>query len=267
MSWAEDSGARGAELRLEGIVAGYGDEPVVKGVDLRVPRGRVVAIVGPNGAGKSTLLKATLGLVRVRSGHVWLGSADVTNQPLEELARMGIGYVPQGDNVFDSLRVVENLEMGAFTVPRAQRAARIEAVLELFPQLRSMMRRYAGNLSGGERKMVAVGRVLMPDPAVLLLDEPTAGLAPELTRQVLSGQVRMLAELGKAVVVVEQKAHAALEAADDAAVLVGGTVAMSGTAAEILADKRMAELFLGGPTAVTAPAESARGAGPTAPEE
>lgn len=238
--------AASPDLICEHVVAGYSDVPVLHGVSLTAAAGRVLAVVGPNGAGKSTLLKAMLGLVRVREGQVRLGSKDITNQPLEELARSGVGYVPQGEDVFDTLRVTENLDMGGFTMTRPDRQARIEAVLEIFPALRRLTHRYAGTLSGGERKMVALARVLMPDPAVLLLDEPTAGLAIELTTMVLEQQVRLLAELGKAVVLVEQKAEAALQVADDAAVLVGGDIAVTGSGTEILESEDVGEIFLGG---------------------
>jgi ABC-type branched-subunit amino acid transport system ATPase component len=239
-------GPAGPSLQCEGLVAGYGDAPVLRGVSLSASAGRVLCVVGPNGAGKSTLLRALLGLVRVRSGRVLLGGTDVTNKPLEELARNGIGYVPQGEDVFDTLRVTENLDMGGFILSRAARQERADAVLEIFPALRRLTRRYAGTLSGGERKMVALARVLMSDPAVLLLDEPTAGLAAELTRMVLEEQVRLLADIGKAVLLVEQKAEAALSVADDAAVLVNGEIALVGSGAEVLANEDVGEIFLGG---------------------
>lgn len=241
-------------LSAEHIVAGYGEAPVIKDVTLQVGGGQVLAVVGPNGAGKSTMLKAMLGIVRVRQGTVRLNGAEITNRPLEELARMGVGYVPQGEDVFDTLRVSENLEMGGFILGKKDRPLRMEAVLEIFPQLKGMLRRYAGTLSGGERKMVAIARVLMPDPIALLLDEPTAGLSPELTKRVLEEQVGLLKHLGKAVLIVEQKAEAALKVADLAAVLVSGEVAMQGTGEEILKSPEVGEVFLGG---------KARGAKPT----
>lgn len=241
-------------LSAEHIVAGYGEAPVIKDVTLQVGGGQVLAVVGPNGAGKSTMLKAMLGIVRVRQGTVRLNGAEITNRPLEDLARMGVGYVPQGEDVFDTLRVSENLEMGGFILSKKDRPHRMEAVLEIFPQLKGMLRRYAGTLSGGERKMVAIARVLMPDPIALLLDEPTAGLSPELTKRVLEEQVGLLKQLGKAVLIVEQKAEAALKVADLAAVLVSGEVAMRGTGEEILKSPEVGEVFLGG---------KARGAKPT----
>ena len=233
-------------LQAQGLVAGYGGAPVIEGVSVAVRAGEVLAVVGPNGAGKSTLLKAMLGIVHVHGGSVHLGGRDITSVALEDLARMGIGYVPQGEDVFDTLRVQENLEMGGFILGRRERATRVAAVLDVFPQLRGLMSRYAGTLSGGERKMVAVARVLMPDPQALLLDEPTAGLSPELTRHVLEEQVRLLAGLGKAVVIVEQKAEAALRVADAAVVLVAGRVALRGTGLEILQNPEVGEIFLRG---------------------
>jgi ABC-type branched-subunit amino acid transport system ATPase component len=229
-----------------GLTAGYGDIPVVRDVSVSVRSGQIAALVGPNGAGKSTLLKAILGLARVMSGQVLLDGRDVTGLPLQQLARRGVGYVPQVDDVFGTLRVSENLEMGGYLLPRAERAARAEAVLEVFPHLRPRLHRFVGTMSGGERKMAAVARALMLSPRVLVLDEPTAGLSPELTSVVLSGQLRTLADAGHAVLLVEQKAHAALALADWAYVLTGGTVAMSAPAAEVLADPSIGELFLGG---------------------
>lgn len=235
-------------LATRGLVAGYGDIVIIHGVDIDVPSGRLVAVVGPNGAGKSTLLKAILSLSKVMDGHVMLDGVEVTGQPLEVLARRGIGYVPQVDDVFESLRVSENLEMGGYLLDKNERAVRVEEVLEVFPALKPKMKRYLGTMSGGERKMTAVARALMLRPRVLVLDEPTAGLSPALTRVVLEEQARYLADHGKAVLLVEQKAHAALELADWACVLVQGSVAKSASAQEVLADPEMAEVFLGGGT-------------------
>lgn len=234
-----------AALEVRDLVAGYGEHPVVQGINLTISSGQVLAVAGPNGAGKSTLLKAVLGLAKVSSGTVLLDGEDVTGVPLERLARLGVGYVPQLDDVFDSLRVIENLEMGGYLCNREQLQHRIESVLQIFPALRTKLQRYAETLSGGERKMTAIARVLMLDPKVLLLDEPTASLSPELSRVVLEEQVRPLSRLGKSVLLVEQKAVAALEVADWACLLVRGRVEVSAPAADVLQDPNMREIFLG----------------------
>jgi ABC-type branched-subunit amino acid transport system ATPase component len=241
-----DAGPGAPALAVRDLVAGYSDIPVIQGVDLEVAAGQLVAVVGPNGAGKSTLLKAILGLARVISGQVLADGTDITGRPLDALARRGIGYVPQVDDVFDSLKVAENLRMGGYLLSKAQRSARTAEVLEIFPALASKLNRYVGTMSGGERKMTAIARALMLSPRVLVLDEPTAGLSPQLTDAVLTDQVRALADRGHAVLLVEQKAQAALRLADTASVLVQGQVAMSAPAAEVLASSEMAEVFLGG---------------------
>jgi branched-chain amino acid transport system ATP-binding protein len=233
-------------LATHQLTAGYGDIPVVRGVDLTVGEGQLVAVVGPNGAGKSTLLKAILGLARVMGGRVLADGRDITGRPLDQLARLGIGYVPQVDDVFDPLKVSENLNMGGYLLGKADRTARIEEVLAIFPALRSKLNRSVGTMSGGERKMTAIARALMLSPRVLVLDEPTAGLSAVLTESVLAGQVRALADRGHAVLLVEQKAQAALRLADTASVLVRGQVVMSAPAAEVLASREVAEVFLGG---------------------
>ncbi|MGH2930364.1 MAG: ABC transporter ATP-binding protein, partial [Solirubrobacteraceae bacterium] len=229
-------------LRTADLQAGYGDVTVLHGVDVEATEGSVVAVVGPNGAGKSTLLKAILGEARVTGGRVLLDGADITGHPLEMLARRGVAYVPQVDDVFDTLRVSENLEMGGYLLGKRERAQRVEEVLGVFPALAGMLRRYVGTMSGGERKMTAIARALMLAPRILVLDEPTAGLSAALTQMVLEQQVRTLAESGRAVLLVEQKAHAALQVSDWAYVLVRGRVAMSATAAEVLSDPQMAEV-------------------------
>lgn len=243
---AEPSSTRAPALETIGLTAGYGDIEIVQAIDLAVSEGSLVSVVGPNGAGKTTLLKAILGLVRVFDGRVHLDGEDVTRLPLEQLVRRGIGYVPQVDDVFETLRVHENLEMGGYLLDKQTRAERIEEVLEVFPILATHLRRFVGTMSGGERKMVAVGRALMTSPRVVVFDEPTAGLAPALVRSVLEDQARALADRGKAVLLVEQRAHAALELSDWAYVLVQGRVALSAPAAEVLGNPEMGEVFLGG---------------------
>lgn len=239
------SASGGTRLHTEGLVVGYGDMRVIEGIDVEVSSGTMSAVVGPNGAGKSTLLKGILGLAKVFGGEVKLDGDVITRKPLEQLAKAGIAYVPQVDDVFDNLRVRENLEMGGYLLDRATRDARIDEVLEVFPDLRAKMRRYVGSMSGGERKMSAFGRALMLAPSVMILDEPTAGLSPALTKVVLADQARLLADKGKAVLVVEQKAKAALELADWAYVMVRGKIAMAASGREVLDDPDMAGVFLG----------------------
>lgn len=236
----------GVELRTEAVSAGYARSPVVHEVSISVAAGEVVAIVGPNGSGKSTLLKAIVGVVQVLSGSVLIGERNVTGWASDRVARIGVGYVPQVDDVFAPLTVRENLEMGGYLLPAHDTGARIEHVLSVFPRLRRMLGRRAAKLSGGERKMLAMGRALMLAPALVVLDEPTANLAPKIAATVLHDHVRQLAATGASVLVVEQRARAVLEISDRAYVLGGGRVQMQGTPAELAASGDFVESFLGG---------------------
>jgi ABC-type branched-subunit amino acid transport system ATPase component len=206
----------------------------------------VVSVIGPNGSGKSTLLKGLVGVIRVSGGRVVLADSEITNLPPEEIARAGVGYVPQVDDVFAPLTVRENLEMGGYLLSRRSLPTRIDHVLSVFPRLAAMQGRIAGKLSGGERKMLAMGRVLMLTPAVFLLDEPTASLAPAIARSLLDEHVRKLAGSGAAVLVVEQRARAVLAISDRTYVLAGGQVRMEGTPAELTARPDFVAAFLGG---------------------
>lgn len=238
-----------AELRASGITAGYGGDPVIRDISVQVEPGQVVSLVGANGSGKSTLLKSLAGVVRPSAGTVIVGDRDLTGRPPEDVARAGVGYVPQVDDVFAPLTVRENLEMGGYLLRPGQVRARIEMVVTVFPRLGSMLTRQAGKLSGGERKMLAMGRVLMLGPAVFLLDEPTANLAPAVARTLLEEHVRRLAHDGAAVLVVEQRARAVLAISDKTYVLAGGEVRMTGTPAELTASPAFVESFLGGTVA------------------
>ena len=242
-------GFRGATLRAEGVTAGYGADPVIRGITVRAEPGEVVSLVGANGSGKSTLLKSLVGVIRVSAGTVMVGDADVTNRRPEDVARAGVGYVPQVDDVFAPLTVRENLEMGGYLLRPKQVRDRIGQVTAVFPRLGSMLARPAGKLSGGERKMLAMGRVLMLEPAVFLLDEPTANLAPVIARTLLEEHVRRLAQGGAAVLIVEQRARAVLAISDRTYVLAGGEVRMAGTPAELAASPAFVESFLGGTVA------------------
>ena len=237
---------RGLPLRVTGVTAGYGGDPVIRNVSVRAEPGEVVSLVGANGSGKSTLLKSLVGVVRVTAGTVVVGETDVTRKAPEEVARAGVGYVPQVDDVFAPLTVRENLEMGGYLLPARQVRARIDEVTVIFPRLAAMLSRPAGKLSGGERKMLAMGRVLMLQPSVFLLDEPTANLAPAIARTLLEEHVRQLAANGASVLVVEQRARAVLAISDRTYVLAGGEVRMEGTPAELAGSPAFVESFLGG---------------------
>jgi len=237
---------RGERIRAENVTAGYGGDPVIRAVSVEAAPGQVVSLVGPNGSGKSTLLKSLVGIVRVSAGRVLIGDRDVTNVAPEEVARAGVGYVPQVDDVFAPLSVRENLEMGGYLLPRKDIAGRIDHVVAVFPRLATMLPRQAGKLSGGERKMLAMGRVLMLEPAVFLLDEPTANLAPAIAQSLLTEHVRQLAEGGAAVLIVEQRAKAVLAISDRTYVLGGGQLRMEGTPSELAASPAFVDSFLGG---------------------
>jgi len=241
-----DRNSRGMPLRATGVTAGYGGDPVIRNVTVRADPGEVVSLVGANGSGKSTFLKSLVGVVRVSAGTVVIGETDMTRKPPEEVARAGVGYVPQIDDVFGPLTVRENLEMGGYLLPARDVKARIDEVTTVFPRLAAMLTRPAGKLSGGERKMLAMGRVLMLQPAVFLLDEPTANLAPAIARTLLEEHVSALAAGGAAVLVVEQRARAVLAISDRTYVLAGGEVRMEGTPAELAASPAFVESFLGG---------------------
>ena len=232
-------------LSVEGLSAGYGGAAIITEIDLAVGAGEVVAIVGPNGAGKSTLLKSLTGVIPVLAGNVRLAGQKVTNLRTDELTRRGVGYVPQTRDVFATLTAEENLEMGGYLLSPRDVAGRIEEVVAQFPILGPLMGRTAVKLSGGERKLVAIARVMMLRPSLYILDEPTAGLAPELADRFLVEQVKRLAAGGAAVVVVEQKAKAALDVADWGYVMVAGRIRLSAPGSIVSANESLAELFFG----------------------
>jgi ABC-type branched-subunit amino acid transport system ATPase component len=247
---ARGEGRPGPILRAEGITAGYGGVPVIRDVSISVGLGEIVAIIGPNGAGKSTLLKSLIGILRVTAGRILLGEDDVTNHPPEDLARRGVGYVPQVNDIFEPLSVLENLEMGGYLLDGRRIQARVEEIGKVFPALPPMLKRRADKLSGGERKMLAIARVLMLDPKVLILDEPTANLSPKLADSLLREHVQGLAVAGKAVLLVEQRARAALQVANWTSVLVSGATRLEGRPSELLEREDFEELFLGAGTSL-----------------
>jgi len=234
-----------AGLAIEDLVAGYEPGvPIVRGATLEARAGEIFALLGPNGSGKSTLLRAVVGLVGVESGRVRLGGDDITGWPTHRLARAGVGYVPQTDNVFTRLTIDEHLALAVAALGRPQRRARIASVYELFPDLAGRRRQLAGHLSGGQRQMLALARALVPAPRVLLLDEPSAGLAPALVDAVLD-RLRRARALGVTIVLVEQNTRVALAVADRGCVLVEGQPRLVGTAAELAGNAEVARLYLG----------------------
>ena len=251
-------------LVADRVTAGYGRAAVVQDVSVVAEPHSVVALVGPNGAGKSTFLKSLFGLLPHTSGRVEVGGLDVSGWPPHRIARHGMAYVPQVDNVFPTLNIVENLEMGAFT-RRDGVSNRIREVLDIFPDLKQATRKRAGTLSGGQRNLLGMARALMLDPKVVLLDEPTAGLSPGYT-EVVWTQVERIAATGAAVVVVEQNVDLALRHAQAVYVMVAGRNRLQGTPAE-MADIDLAAVFLGGEAAPAHKDPPAEGEKPAATSE
>jgi ABC-type branched-subunit amino acid transport system ATPase component len=231
-------------LAVRALTAGY-NSPVVKEATVTVRNNEIVCVLGPNGAGKSTLLKAITGVIKPWSGSVTLFGDKATGLRTDLVARRGLGYVPQVRDVFAPLTVQENLEMGGYRLGRATMADRIEEVFIAFPALAAMRKRRAGNLSGGERKMLAIGRVLMNHPKLLVLDEPTANLAPRVAQQLLEEHVQGLAIRGASVLFVEQRALEALKVSSWAYIMIGGTVSVSAEACELRTREGIGEFFLG----------------------
>ena len=231
-------------LKVENVTAGYGEMDILHGVHMELREGEIVALIGPNGAGKSTLMKTIFGLLRPRAGTITFRGQDITGRAPDQIVRLGICYVPQTDNVFPSLTVKENLEMGAFIL-NEDLSGRIERVYQVFPDLERFHNRKAGSLSGGQRQMLAMGRALMLDPQVLLLDEPSAGLAPKLVELIFE-KIVDINETGVSILMVEQNAKQALKMADRGYVLATGRNRFEGTGEELLSDPQVAKLYLGG---------------------
>lgn len=232
-------------LDVEELEAGYGDVVVVRGVSFSVEAGQVAAILGPNGAGKTTMLRAVSGIVRPR-GRVRFDGRDVAGARPERIARLGIAHVPEGRGTFAGLTVEENLRVGAFTRrDRAAVAADVDRCLGWFPALRELRHQRAGSLSGGEQQMLAVGRALMLRPRLMLLDEPSLGLGPIVTRELFGILGRIAAQEGTTLLIVEQNARLALRVADHAHVLEAGRVVLSGAARELNADDAVRRSYLG----------------------
>ena len=230
-------------LQLDGLVGGYGDTQILHGVSLRVDAGEIVVIIGPNGAGKSTAMKAVFGLLNLYEGEVLLDGRAITNTPPERVVREGVCYVPQTENIFPTLSVEENLEMGAY-VREDDFRPRLKEIYQMFPPLREKRKQAAGTLSGGQRQMVAMGKALMLNPKILLLDEPTAGLSPKYRGEIFA-IVRTINDAGTPILMVEQNAKQALGIADRGYVLVDGKNVSEGTGKGLLADNEVGQMFLG----------------------
>jgi ABC-type branched-subunit amino acid transport system ATPase component len=232
-------------LKADNITAGYTSEVnILKDVDLRLKQGQIVTIIGPNGAGKSTLLKTIFGILKPSNGKVSLKDEDITGLKPDKVAQKGISYVPQVDNVFPSLTIQENLEMGAF-IRDDDYSPRLNEIYELFPVLGERKKQKAGQLSGGQRQMVAMGRALMVDPTVLLLDEPSAGLSPKLVDMIFE-KIIDVNKTGVSMIIVEQNAREALKMADHGYVLAMGRNVLDDSGDALLANEEVGRLYLGG---------------------
>jgi ABC-type branched-subunit amino acid transport system ATPase component len=229
----------------ENIDAGYGDVIIVRGVSVKVTEGEIVAIVGPNGSGKSTLIKSFLGFVKLFRGSVFYQGEDITGTASHRAVSMGIGYVPQINNIFPNLTIAENLDMGAYhRKGKASIKAGVAELYEMFPELEVRKNALAGNLSGGERQMLAIARAMMAQPKVLLLDEPLASLSPKPASAILS-KMESIRENGIAIIIVEQNVKKVLSVSNRGYVLVNGTCAMEGEAASLFTEESSKYRFLG----------------------
>jgi len=231
-------------LKTEDITAGYTEIDILHDVHIRVRSGEIVSVIGPNGAGKSTLLKTIFGILKPRNGNVTFKAEDITGLKPDRVVRKGISYVPQVDNVFPSLTIQENLEMGAF-IRNDDYSQRLDEVYDLFPVLRERKKQKVGQLSGGQRQMVAMGRALMLDPQVLLLDEPSAGLAPVLVSMIFE-KIKEINATGVAMIIVEQNAREALKMSHHGYVLAMGRNVLDDKGEALLANEEVARLYLGG---------------------
>lgn len=233
-------------LELDDVYGGYGETEILHGVSLHVEPGEIVAIIGPNGAGKSTAMKSVFGLLNLRGGRVLLDDEEITNTPPEKVVRKGVCFVPQTGNIFPNLTVEENLEMGAY-VRTDDFSSTLEDIYNLFPDLRTKRRQPAGLLSGGQRQMVAMGKALMLEPKILLLDEPSAGLSPKYQGEIFK-VVKDINAAGTPVLMVEQNAKQALAISDRGYILVDGKNRLDDDGDKLLANEEVAEMFLGGGT-------------------
>ena len=231
-------------LSIENLSGGYGEVDILHGVSLEINAGEIVVVIGPNGAGKSTAMKAVFGLLRLSGGSVHLAGEEITNMDPAEVVNKGVCYVPQTNNVFPTLTVHENLEMGAY-IRKDDFRPRLQEIYEMFPPLAEKKRQAAGELSGGQRQMVAMGKALMLEPTLLMLDEPTAGLSP-IYRNEIFQIVRQINDSGVPILMVEQNAKQSLAVASRGYVLVDGQNRTTGKGTDLLNDPEIAKMFLGG---------------------
>lgn len=231
-------------VRLEGVTAGYGKFQVIFDIDFEVKPGKITVVLGPNGAGKTTLLNTIFGLTTIFKGHVVYEGQDITRVPAYRRAKLGMAYTLQLQNIFSSLSVKENLLLATYDIPESEARDRLEEVFQLFPRLKERLDQKAGTLSGGERQMLAIAISLLRKPRLMLLDEPTAGLAPKLVKEVFRS-IRQLGDQGYTIVLAEQNAKGALEVGDEAVVIVSGRIVVRGKAEELLREKDIAKMYLG----------------------
>lgn len=231
-------------LKLEDVVSGYTDIDIIQGVSMEVDKHEIVAVIGPNGSGKSTLMKTIFGLAELRGGKILFDGSEISQLRTDKIVRKGIGYVPQEKNVFPSLTVMENLEMGAF-IHKDGFSEGLEEVFTIFPELKEKSSRKAGTMSGGEQKMVAIGRAMILSPSLLLLDEPSSGLSPKL-RDVLFKKIVEINELGASLLIVEQNAKKALSVSHRGYVLEMGKERFEGQGKSLLENEEVGKLYLGG---------------------
>ncbi len=245
----------GAEplLRLDGVFAGYGKMTILNGMSARIRRGAITTVIGPNGAGKSTMFKTVFGLLPVRAGSIAFNGRDITNLSPRRMLDAGVGYIPQGRNIFPELNVSHNLELGGVALSdQTGLPVRLEAIMRRFPMLREKADTQASTLSGGQQKMLEIARGLLLDPKLILIDEPSIGLSPVMVQEVFA-ILQELRDKGVTIVLIEQNAKQALQMSDDALVLEQGQTRIEDSASKVLTDPRIAQLFLGGGLAPVPP--------------
>jgi len=231
-------------LVIENLTGGYGKLPIVFDINLVVREGEILSIIGPNGSGKSTLMKIIVGVASLHSGRIIFDEDDISHEPPEKRILRGIGYLPQLNNIFPDLTVEENLELGGYHLAKNEIRDRINRVYELFPLLKERRRLLAGSLSGGERQMLAIGRVLMSDPKLIIFDEPSAGLAPKIVVAIFD-VIRKIREMGKTIILIEQLAKKALENSDRGVLMRSGRIVLIDESKKLLSSEELGRTFLG----------------------